>query len=465
MASIDDLIAQSQPKITDGYSPSNVPCYFVTGPAGTGKTRQQKEEIKKDPKYGLLCATTGIAAINLGATTLNTALKYFDTDSLRDKFVKGRLRFDLHQIGKRIKRLVIDEVSMMDGDQLDYIHQAMIAVNGFADMNDAPMGIVLTGDFCQLPPVKAKWAFEAACWEDFERNTTRLTKIWRQDDAKFVEALNAARGGNGKLCVEILREIGAHFADDTVQQFDGTTIMSKNDQVDAFNFASLLKLPGEAFGLKSVVWGNTNGEWKNIPDMLKLKDKALVMILSNDTEGFTYANGDMGHILGRNDDGGIVIELKRNGAYVTINPIIRYKVSRGKEMERDLEKLGTTTPPDRLPHVYCGKHCDDWEPELGAPTTHAPWGQPVYNCHQDVVYTGAIKYYPLRLAYATTVHKSQGLTLDACQIDCRDAFFGSPQMAYVALSRCRTAGGLTIVGSPKALEQRIKLESKIKRWL
>lgn len=466
MPSIDDFIAKTKAHSEESYTSSNVPCSFITGAAGTGKTYSQKEEIKKDPKYGLLCATTGIAAINLGATTLNSALKFFDTESLRDKFEKGRLRYDLHMIGKRIKRLVIDEVSMMDGVQLDYIHHALTEVNEFADMEKTgPMGIVLTGDFCQLPPVKAQWAFESDSWSHFDRNTTMLTKIWRQDDLRFVEALNAARAGRGKDCVDILKELGTTFNPSTIQKFDGTTIMAKNDQVDAFNFASLIKLPGEAFGLKSKTWGNQCGEWKNIPEMLKLKEGALVMILSNDSEGFTYANGDMGHIIGLNEDGGVVIELKRTDQYVTIYPITRFKVSRGKDIERDLEKIGHSTNYEGLPHVYCGKHCDQFDPENGMPTTEPVWGSPAYNCHQDAVYTGAIKYYPLRLAYATTVHKSQGLTLDACQIDCRDQFFGSPQMAYVALSRCRTAQGLTIVGDPAQLVSRIKLEPKVKRWL
>lgn len=467
MASLDELLKSSAPQLTDDYEPSSVACKFTTGQAGTGKTYNEKKKVEENPRYGLLCATTGIAAINLGATTLNAVLKYFDTESLRDKFNRGQLTSALHKVGRVTKRLVIDEVSMMDGKQLDYIYKAMEECNQYQDMQKTgPMGLVLTGDFCQLPPVKAQWAFEADCWEHFERNTERLTKVWRQDNLEFISALNAARAGQGGRCVEILRALGVKFVPATVKNFKGTTIMSKNDQVDNFNFSALMELPGVAYGLKTGTWGDQSGEWKNIPEILKLKDGAFVMILSNDPSGqFEYANGDQGHITQRDPDGTLWIKLTRNEKVVAIRPIIRHKVSRGDDIEKDLGRLFPDENIDYssdLTHLFCDPlDCGRDVPGLRSGT----WGQPSYNCQSGSVNVGAIRYYPLRLAYATTVHKSQGLTLDACQIDCRDIFFGSPQMAYVALSRCRTSEGLTIVGDPLRLEQRIKLEPKVKRFL
>ena len=467
MPSLDDLLKSNEPKITEGYEPSSVHSQFVTGAAGSGKTFNQKKAIEDDPNYGVLCSTTGISAINLGSTTLNSVLRYFDTESLRDKFNRGQLTSALHKIGRKVKRLVIDEVSMMDGRQLDYIFNAMEQCNRFQDMEKTgPMGIVLTGDMCQLPPIKCPWAFDADCWEHFERNTTRLTKVWRQDNLEFVEALNAARAGQGGKCVEILRGLGVKFVPSTIKNFKGTTIMSKNDQVDNFNFSALMELPGEAYGLKTGTWGDQSGEWKNIPEILKLKDGAFVMILSNDPSGqFEYANGDQGYIQQRDADGTLWIKLTRNEKVVPIRPIIRHKVSRGDDIDKDLLRLFPGESIDYgqdLTHLFCDQQdCGRDGPGL----RYGTWGRPTFNCQSGSVNTGAIKYYPLRLAYATTVHKSQGLTLDACQIDCRDIFFGSPQMAYVALSRCRTADGLTIVGDALKLEQRIKLEPKIRRWL
>ena len=92
-------------------------------------------------------------------------------------------------------------------------------------------------------------------------------------------------------------------------------------------------------------------------------------------------------------------------------------------------------------------------------------GSPSFNCQNGTWNVGGVKFYPLRAAYATTVHKSQGLTIDRAQIDIRDPFFGAPGMAYVALSRVRALEGLTIIGDPKDAAARIKIEPKVARWL
>lgn len=452
---LDDLLP-SKPILTEGYEPSSVHAKFVTGAAGTGKTFLQKKAIEEDEHYGVLAATTGIAAINLGTTTLNSILKFFDTESLRDRFNRGSLSATLHKLGKKTKRLVIDEVSMMDALQLDYIFQAIAIVNEYQDMVDAPMGIVLTGDFAQLPPVKAMFAFEAACWEHFERNTETLTKVYRQDNLRFLDALNAARGGKGNEAVSILKEIGVRFRPQTINDFKGTTILPKNQQVDNFNFSQLLTIPGTSFSLEAKHWGDQSSEWKNIPDVLKLKESAYVMILSNDTEGgFSYANGDCGVIQQRDEDGTVWIKLARNELVVPIKPIIRYKTV----SHDDGEKKGLDSSD--LPHIFCEKDCGIDIPGK----KHGPWGEHSFNCSRGSFNTGGIKFYPLRLAYATSVHKSQGLTLDNCQIDCRDPFFGDPGMSYVALSRCRTPEGLTIVGTAEKLVERIKVNPKVIRWI
>lgn len=464
---LEELIKGWEPKLTEDYTPGPVPCEFITGAAGTGKTYTQQRAIEDSEKYGIMCATTGIAAINLGATTLNAVLKFFDTDSLRDRFNRGSLAGTLHKLGRTVKRLVIDEVSMMDARQLDYIYQAMITVNDYQDMQEAPMGIVLTGDFCQLPPIKAPWAFEADCWEHFERNTTTLTKAWRQDSPQFLEAINAARAGKGKACVDLLTSLGVKFIPQQEGRFKGTTIMSKNDQVDNFNFSALLDVPGEAYGLKVNTWGEQSGEWKNIPEMLKLKDGAYVMILANDTSGaFQYANGDCGTIQSKDVDGTLWIKLKRNEMIVPIRPIVRHKAARGDDFNFFVAKTypGQDSEDfsyEKLDHIFCEKDCGVSPSGMRS----GRWGMPSYNCGSGSFNIGMIRYYPLRLAYATTVHKSQGLTLDTCQIDCRDQFFGQPSMAYVALSRCRTPEGLTIVGTPEKLIERIKLEPKVRRWI
>lgn len=470
MATFNEMIEPQVEKsyLTEGYVRSNVPCEFITGPAGSGKTYDQKKAIEENPKYGILAATTGIAAINLGASTINSILKFFDTDSLRDRFDRGYLSSTLGKIGRRVKKLVIDEVSMMDGRQLDYIHEALKTTNEYDYMSSGPLGITLTGDFCQLPPVNAPWAFEADAWEHFERNTTMKTTNYRQDNGVFLEALTHARAGRGTQATKLFQDLNVKFRPATNPNFDGTTILSKNQQVDNYNFSSLLKLPGTPYGLNSMKWGIEASEWKNnIPEVLKLKDGALVMILANSPaqveEEFRYANGDTGHIQQHDIDGTIWVKLTRNDVVVPIQPIIRHKSEREPKNLYYKDPMGKSIAPDitKFEHIYCGGDCGIDEPGKKTGT----WGEITYNCSYDTWNIGAIRYYPLRLAYATTVHKSQGLTLDNCQIDCRDQFFGSPSMAYVALSRCRTPEGLTIVGTPEILAGRIKVDPKVKRWL
>src|SRR4029077_14716364 len=123
----------------------------------------------------------------------------FDTASLEEAFFNGWLVSKLRELAESGYRyLICDEVSMMDARQLDLIYQGCKLLNEQrGHTGEAPLGIILTGDFCQLSPIKAKWAFEASCWPEFEAHTTRLTKIWRQADAQFLEAINAIRSGNG----------------------------------------------------------------------------------------------------------------------------------------------------------------------------------------------------------------------------------------------------------------------------
>ena len=138
----------SEPKLTDDYVEESVACSFVTGSAGTGKTYAQKKAIEDDPKHAVLCATTGIAAINLNATTLNSLLGYFDTDSLRERLVRGTLARKLKDIGLKVRNIVIDEISVMDGRQLDLVFKGTLDANSYVGMADRPLGIILTGDFC-----------------------------------------------------------------------------------------------------------------------------------------------------------------------------------------------------------------------------------------------------------------------------------------------------------------------------
>lgn len=421
-----------------------VPSYprfeFITGQAGTGKTYLVKERARRDPGVEL-CATTGIASVNLGeGTTINAFLKYFDTASLRDAYTENWLQTQLVTHARSgVRQIVLDEVSMLDGEQLSILCFALDDANETLEAAGEPgLGLTLTGDFCQLPPVKAKFAFEVDEWKRFEENTTRLTKIWRQEDKDFVEALGFARAGHGaKAC-----EFFARYLQEQVDHdYDGSTVMARNDAVDNYNRLRMSKVKGEWCKWGSERWGDQRPDWKNIPQQLDLKVGALVMILANKkkTDPFTgklldeieYANGDLGELV----DSSGKIKLRR-GPVVQLESVERqwlkpFEVGRKKELKQI--------------------HGTDWQKFVSK------------DGKKEVV--GGISYVPLRVAYATTVHKSQGLSLDNVQVNLRDHFFKTPGMLYVALSRCRTADGLRLVGNSKSFIERCTVDARVKPWL
>lgn len=411
-----------------------VRCEYVTGIAGSGKTTLMRHRVEEDISYGILCSTTGISAVNLGTVTINSLLGYFDTNSMRDAYTLGRLRRALSKIGGR--NIIVDEVSMMDAEQLDILYTAVQETNMLADSDD--LGIVVTGDMAQLPPVKAQWVFKAGYWQEFADHKTKLDKCWRQSDGSFLDALNLARIGNGWECVSKLRSL-IEFSARPQQDFDGTTIYSRNLSVDVHNAQAYAQLPGEEHFYATLRRGQQRSEWKLIPSTLPMRTRAYVMCLANkyDSDGGSgkivrYVNGDCGHVSSLGDKD-VTVELARTGQPVKVEYIERTVLQKNEPSEDEKNALRDA-------------EFSPYQDERGR------WVM------------GFISYLPLRLAYATTIHKSQGLTLDRCQIDVRDSFFGSPAMAYVALSRVRTADGLCIVGSPETLATRIKANPEALKW-
>lgn len=433
-----------------------VDCQFITGAAGTGKTFMIRERINADPANGLLCATTGIAGVNLNATTINSKLGYFDTESLRQIFINGKLITRIADIAINYKRLYLDECSMLAAEQLDIFYEAIKAANAYEKVkkskNPDGLGLTLTGDFCQLPPIKSKWAFEADCWRLFEANTVKLEKNWRQGDGTFLNGVNALRSGNGSSGTELLKQSGVEFANSNLLDFPGTTILAKNQDVDRFNWVALSKLEGEVIKVKSKRWcwkgQYPASEWKMIPDELQVKKNAYVMILANDSPMFSYANGDCGWIQDYDPTtNGFTIKLARNDRVVYV-PMIERPIYVNHDPR-------TYADSDDLTEIAWNKKSE--EPR--------PWGEPYLDIDRDKYVSGSIAYSPIRLAYAATVHKTQGLTLDRVQMDIRNGFFGAAAMIYVAVSRCRTAQGLRIVGTPALLAQRCKIAKEVERWL
>jgi hypothetical protein len=404
---------------------------FITGLAGSGKSTALQAMLALDENAFMLTSTTGISSINLGVATLNSTLKFYDTDSLMDSYVSGRL----YNIVKRlltgptaVRGLAIDEVSMMDADQLDMIYDTFVKVCKSPDI-DGEIDLILTGDFAQLPPVKARFAFEARCWPEFEKNMVKLDKVWRQDNPLFLEALNKFRIGNGRDGVELLKKCGVKFYPQLCK-FNGTTIVPVNDGVDNYNKVQFNEISAPIIYVPTKRQGLQVSEWKDpkIPDVLELKIGSLVMILANDITYKSYANGDQGIV----------------SAYDSVNEQFQIKL-----LSSSPERDGKVVVVGYITRVYKDFTRNQMTGEL--------------NKAKEVV--GSVTYMPLRLGYGSTAHKSQGLTLDKVQIDFRHRFFSNPGSMYVALSRCRTPEGLRLVGSEEMMIRRTVVNKKVERFL
>ena len=452
-AAIDDVV--------DYEDDANLPaafqgdCGFLTGAAGSGKTFLAKA-LCHGRQGWTMAASTGIAAVNLGeATTINSLLGYFDEDSLRTSLVEGHIQAKLRKLRESgLERIILDEVSMVSAESLTLIMMALDEVNsGLAKSH--PIGLTLVGDFLQLAPVPEKlspnsrkskpiqYAFESTEWPRFGSNTTTLTQIRRQADPDFIAALRACRSGDINAMLEYF---GPRCNLMIEQDYPGLTIFSKNDQVDRWNELMHRKInaPMHTFPVtrdreQKSEWKKHIGKFGQEPDALQVKEGARVMVLANKIlrGGYVlYANGDLGEFVGSEkrvitvvDDNGrqeqrevtcARVKLQRTQRETVIEPVVRHFV---------------------VPTGALGVKKDRYEIK------------------------GSIEYIPLRLAWASTVHKIQGLSMDHVQVAFADRFFASPAMLYVAFSRARSAEGLRLVGTPQLLRERCAVDPKVRPWL
>ena len=434
----------------------------ILGSAGTGKTTKARQILADAQDSTVLTATTGIAAVNLGdATTINSLLGYYDTASLVDMYTTGRLHMTLRkQRAGGLRHILLDEVSMLDAMQLSCLTKAIQEVNQGADFDAAgqeeaidryfseqdleqkgshgdEIHFTLTGDFCQLPPVKAEYAFTAPEWGEYEKSMEILTTVHRQADPDFIQALQHARQGRPERALDFF---GPHLQTSTNLDYDGPTIWAKNESVDRFNDLRHSRLPGEGCEFRTRREDKQKGEWKAIPDVVYLKEGARVMVLANchlgwdagRSLGLLYANGDLGTFEGMSESGAFaVVRLDRTGeatniGWVTRKNLIPLEKGRRKELKASGQE-------HRLSED--GRH--------------------------EII--GHVTYMPLRLAYATTCHKAQGLTFDQVQINLTDHFWSTPGMLYVGLSRARTIAGLRLVGTPRGFVSKCVVSPKVRR--
>jgi len=407
------------------YTDRNV---FLTGKAGTGKTTLLKDILAKTEKKTAVVAPTGVAAINAGGMTIHSMFQlptksFIPTNDIvdGDLFVNRSSLVSIQKIRKERKRvlqelelLIIDEISMVRADLLDAIDYTLRRMRRNQEVFGGVQLLVI-GDLYQLSPVvnEYTWStlsryyqtpffFSSIAWEHSKALTIELQNIYRQDDLKFISILNNIRNG--------IREIAdiERLNDNFDHKFDATetiTLTTHNRKANAINQTELARLETKSFSLKATVKGQFNESAYPAEEKIELKKGAQVMFIRNHPEGL-YFNGKIGTVQGKTEEG-VKVFCKGDHETLTVEPI---------EWKNTRYKLNETS--------------GDIEPE-------------------DV---GSFEQYPLRLAWAVTVHKSQGLTFDKAIVDLEDTFAAG--QLYVALSRCRSMEGLT-------LSSRIKPENII----
>lgn len=377
---------------------------FLTGEPGAGKTYVINQYIAYLEACGVhvaVTASTGIAATHIGGMTIHAwsgigardQLTAYDVEAITTK----------EKIMRRVKKaqvLVIDEISMLDGKLVDMVN---IVCKTVRQSTEAFGGIqvIFVGDFFQLPPVTRqgdmmRYAFESRGWDDARPLMCYLTDQYRQEDEMLLGLLKSVRKNQVEEEHFTLLQEQKEIAYEGIEP---TKLYTHNADVDAVNAGKLKLLPGKSRSFKMSGKGNKQmqaGLAKNClsPEVLELKEEAMVMCTKNNFEQ-GYVNGTLGRVVDFNIEDGL--------------PII--ETTEGKRIQME---------------------------------------ETSWSLAEDNKVLAEVTQIPLRLAWAITVHKSQGMSLDAAEIDLSKAFvYGQ---GYVALSRVRTLDGLKMLGmSPTSL--------------
>ena len=377
---------------------------LLTGAAGTGKTHLLNTFIAQARKRGKkvsVTATTGLAATHLGGNTIHSWSGIGVSDHLPNNFFE-RLSKTRRDVISKTDVLIIDEISMLHDFRLDMIDKVLRTVRE----NDQPFGgiqLVMSGDFFQLPPVNRPneqgggFVVYSDAWQELQPAVLYLERQYRQNDEQLLEILTALRTGDVRR-----RHVEALLARTKIEPPDGdiTELHTVNVDVDDINIQKLAELPGEERSYQQTTTGSkiyVENLQRSVlaPENLVIKLGALVMAVKNSPQKL-YANGSIGTV-------------------VDFEPLTEYPVVEFRNGRR------VTMVPD------------------------------VWELRDGERKRASISQVPLRLAWAITVHKSQGMTLDAAKIDLRKAFVEG--MGYVALSRVRDLDNLYLYGiNRRALE-------------
>jgi len=398
---------------------------FVTGRAGTGKSTLLSHLTANTEKSFAVCAPTGVAALNVGGVTIHS-LFTFPLGLLGEVDIGKHLSRRTRDVLKALDMLVIDEVSMVSADLMDAMDRAMRIARGRRNLPFGGAQVVMFGDPYQLAPVPPRdpqeraymaenyqsgWFFDAHVWRDAGLERFELSEIFRQADSNFKEILNAIRDGSvTQDMLDVLNKAGNRFPPHS----DVIKLATINETVNSVNHQRMALIESEPKLFRATYSeGAANAFGRVLPAEtdLYLKVGAQVMFIKNDDSGSKnsagvttrrWVNGTIGRVTALPKSGLVVVDVE--GEVLEVGPSTWEKVR--YEVEEDFDE---TTGKVK---------------EVLVPITLAEF-----------------KQIPLRLAWAVTVHKSQGQTYDEVQIDMgRGAF--SPGQTYVALSRVRALEGL-----------------------